>query len=163
MIDKAGYRDITQEAVWSVSSSQNGFGIENLFDGSKETFWQTDALLPHQIIGVFSRQTYISRLEFLVNQIDDNYVPLECEISIGSGPSCMQSLGIFVFNSSIGWNIFYIEKETVAILITIQKNKNDGRNSRIRLFNCRGHLNTPCIDKSIAFKSVELTRHLTIR
>ena len=163
MIDNTPFRDITKEAIWSVSSSQNGFGIENLFDGSKDTFWQTDSLLPHQIIGVFSKQTFISRIEFLVNQVDYNYVPLECEISIGSGPSCMQSLGTFIFNPNIGWNVFEIQKETVAILISIQKNVKEGRNSKIRLLRCRGKLDTPCIDKSIAFIRPELTKHLTIR
>ena len=157
------FRDVTKEAIWSSSSAQNGFGIEHLFDGQKETFWQTDALLPHQLFAVFSKQTFISTIQIYVNQLDDNYVPLICEISIGSGPSCMVSLGTFTFSVGTGWNTFSIQKETVAIVISIQKNVKEGRNSRIRLLKCFGRMETRCIDKSIAFVRPELTKYLTIR
>ena len=157
------YKDITKEAVWSVSSSQNGYGIGNLFDGSKETFWQTDSIIPHQIIGVFPKQTHVSSIAMYVSLADDNYVPLECRIEVGSGPSCMSVLGKFTFEIIDGWNVFPIHKDIAAILISIEKNIKDGRNSRVRMLKCYGGIRTNCIDPSIAFIKPELTRHLTIR
>ena len=33
-------RDISQQAVWSVSSCKQGYGVQNLRDGNVGTYWQ---------------------------------------------------------------------------------------------------------------------------
>lgn len=33
-------RDISQQAVWSVSSCKQGYGVQNLRDGNTGTYWQ---------------------------------------------------------------------------------------------------------------------------
>lgn len=157
------FNNITSQAVWSVSSTQPGSGIENLFDGNKDTYWQSAGTLPHQIIAQFSRKTFISLVKIAVSTLDDNYAPFQIEISVGNHPNSMESLGKFTLEVINGVNTFSIEKEAIFLAILITRNYNDGKNSRVRSLQIFGNVRTPSPEPSLYFVRPELSQHLGIR
>ena len=42
-------REIGEEAVWSLSTAKPGNGVDQLRDGSPDTYWQSDGGQPHLI------------------------------------------------------------------------------------------------------------------
>ncbi len=47
--DLPGRREIGGEAVWSLSTAKPGNGVDQLRDGSVDTYWQSDGTQPHLI------------------------------------------------------------------------------------------------------------------
>lgn len=88
--DAGSQRDISTEAVWSLSSCKvgrrilsppvllvtEGFGINQLLDERVETYWQSDGPQPHTITIEFQKYTEISfLLMYLDYKLDESYTP----------------------------------------------------------------------------------------
>ncbi|EAY00666.1 F5/8 type C domain containing protein [Trichomonas vaginalis G3] len=157
------FNNITSQAVWTVSSTQPGSGIQNLFDGNRDTYWQSDGNLPHQIIAQFAKKMFISVVKIAVSTQDDNYAPLQVDIQTGNDPNSMNSKGTFAIENFNGVNTFHIEIEAIFLAILIVRNLNDGKNSKIRSLQVFGSLRTISPEPSFAFKKPELAMHLGIR
>lgn len=89
-IEAGNQRDISSEAVWSLSSCKvgmspfytssmmrlEGFGINQLLDERTLNFWQSDGPQPHIITIEFQKYTEISfLLLYLDFKSDESYTP----------------------------------------------------------------------------------------
>ena len=52
----AARREISNLAVWSVTSAKPGNGVELLRDGRDDTYWQSDGTQPHLVNIQFQRK-----------------------------------------------------------------------------------------------------------
>lgn len=78
------FEDVTQEAVWEVSSAKPGTGVGYLIDNRPDTFWQSDHYAPHSITATFKRCIRFARVELLLNYLlDDSYTPKVIQIRLG--------------------------------------------------------------------------------
>ena len=84
-LEDADCRELGSEAVFTISSSKPGNGVEQLRDGSLETYWQSDGAFPHYINIQFLRKVTISRLcLFLDYTLDESYTPKKISVSYGT-------------------------------------------------------------------------------
>lgn len=78
-------RDLSKEAVWSVSTAKPGNGVEQLLDSSTDTYWQSDGPQPHLISAQFSAKFKLSEvLLYLSFEQDESYTPAILSIRVGS-------------------------------------------------------------------------------
>jgi anaphase-promoting complex subunit 10 len=147
------YREITKSALWTVSTVKGGYAISSMFNRSKEDFWQSDAIPSHWIGTQFSEQTFISKLSiFLAVDKDDTYTPVELVISIGNDPTSLtEPLRLQ------GWVDIDLNISTIFLKVSVTKNHQGGRDSRIRQIRLFGAMYSPCIDPRVYFFSRELT------
>ena len=52
-------RDLTSEAVWTLSTCKQGFGVQQLLDRRLTTYWQSDGAQPHLMDIQFLRRTAV--------------------------------------------------------------------------------------------------------
>eukprot|EP00871_Galdieria_phlegrea_P001419 jgi/Galph1/2278/GphlegSOOS_G918.1 len=80
-----GLDDLSDSAIWSVSSSKVGNGVDKLRDGKIDTFWQSDGILPHVVNIQFNAKTRICELRlFLDYRYDESYTPQKIAIRTGN-------------------------------------------------------------------------------
>uniref|UniRef100_A0A915N1L4 Anaphase-promoting complex subunit 10 n=1 Tax=Meloidogyne javanica TaxID=6303 RepID=A0A915N1L4_MELJA len=130
--------DISNEAVWTLSSAKEGMGIHQLLDDREDTFWQSDGLQPHTITIEFQRRTPI---DFLVVYLD--YKLDEIQIQTGSSVLDLEDPKTVTFSEPTGWQLIDLRKEKTskkqqssqqafAIVIQIVQNHQNGRDTHIR-------------------------------
>ncbi len=56
LVQDAARREISNLAVWSVTSAKPGNGVELLRDGRDDTYWQSDGTQPHLVNIQFQRK-----------------------------------------------------------------------------------------------------------
>ncbi|KAJ1447269.1 anaphase-promoting complex, subunit 10/DOC domain-containing protein [Pelagophyceae sp. CCMP2097] len=79
------FREIGDEAVWSLSSAKPGNGVEQIRDDSVETYWQSDGGQPHLINVQFHRKMHILEIAFYLDYtLDESYTPKKISIRLGS-------------------------------------------------------------------------------
>jgi anaphase-promoting complex subunit 10 len=79
-------RELGKEALcWQLSSAKPGNGVEQIRDGSNETYWQSDGLKqPHWIQVHFARRVAISHVcLYLDYSLDESYTPKRLAIHHG--------------------------------------------------------------------------------
>ncbi|PVU92154.1 hypothetical protein BB561_003990 [Smittium simulii] len=65
--------DISENALWAVSSYKQGYPLANMRDSDEETFWQSEGILPHFITAEFTSIVKISvMLVFIFEKINYN-------------------------------------------------------------------------------------------
>ncbi|CAE7038121.1 APC10 [Symbiodinium natans] len=89
------FRDLGPEAAWSLSSAKQGNGVEQLRDGSTDTFWQSDGPQPHLINIQFQRKVKVSEICFYVCfKIDESYTPSRISVRIGTAHHDLQEVQV---------------------------------------------------------------------
>jgi hypothetical protein len=87
-VDSASHsplRDLSTHAVWSVSTAKPGNGVDQLLDGSDDTYWQSDGPQPHCISAQFSSKFKVSEVRlFLSYEQDESYTPSIVSVRVGS-------------------------------------------------------------------------------
>ncbi|PXF48752.1 Anaphase-promoting complex subunit 10 [Gracilariopsis chorda] len=84
-LGEEGMRDLTNQAVWTVSTAKPGNGVEQLLDGNPKTYWQSDGLQPHTITAHFSSKVKISEIQLHLNfEADESYTPAFVSVQAGS-------------------------------------------------------------------------------
>lgn len=97
-------KDVTEEAIWEVSSAKAGTGVMDLIDKRDDTFWQSNHQTPHSIFARFPRLQYLSRVEILLNAaLDDSYTPKIIVVKVGLSKSMMSTIAEFRFTHPLGW------------------------------------------------------------
>ncbi|CAK8989456.1 unnamed protein product [Durusdinium trenchii] len=98
------HRDLGQEAAWSLSSAKQGNGVEQLRDGSTESFWQSDGPQPHLINIQFQRKVKVSEIcLFVCFKIDESYTPSRISIRIGTAHHDLQEVQLLELKEPDGW------------------------------------------------------------
>ncbi len=84
-LEDADSRELGNEAVFTISSSKPGNGVEQLRDNSLETYWQSDGQFPHYINIQFLRKVTINKLcLYLDYSLDESYTPKKISVSYGT-------------------------------------------------------------------------------
>ncbi len=82
----AQLREIGAMAVWTVTSSKPGCGVEMLRDGKTDTYWQSDGVNPHYITIQFPKRVQILELRIYIDiKQDESYTPNKITIKAGNG------------------------------------------------------------------------------
>lgn len=88
------YREIGKEALcWQLSSAKPGNGVEQIRDGSTNTYWQSDGVKqPHWIQVHFARRVAISHVcLYLDYALDESYTPKRVSVHHGMTSQDLQS------------------------------------------------------------------------
>lgn len=103
-LDLSDKLEIGSKAHWSVSSCKPGFGVEQLRDGSLETYWQSDGALPHFVNIQFTKRINLTFLYFYVNYgQDESYTPHVVRLRVGSNFHDLQDIASITLEQPQGW------------------------------------------------------------
>lgn len=111
-------RDLSELAVWTVSTAKPGNGVERLLDPSPKTFWQSDGPQPHTISAQFACKVKVSEVRLrLWFKEDESYTPAIISVLVGSS---FHDLRVVRRNKEVvrptGWLRIPLGKESVAAL-----------------------------------------------
>ncbi|XP_078481401.1 anaphase-promoting complex subunit 10-like isoform X2 [Ciona intestinalis] len=85
LLEKESLREIGHQAVWSVSSCKQGYGVNSLRDNSLETYWQSDGTQPHMVNVQFKQKTTIHSVGVYTDyKADESYTPSRLSVSVGN-------------------------------------------------------------------------------
>ena len=77
-------RDISHQAVWTLSSCKSGYGVENLIDNCLDSFWQSDGPQPHLVNMQFKQKTKIKDICIYADyKSDESYTPSRIIVKAG--------------------------------------------------------------------------------
>ncbi|KAF7730245.1 Anaphase-promoting complex subunit 10 [Apophysomyces ossiformis] len=140
---QSGGREIADhEAIWSVSTFRQGWGIQNLRDNNPLTFWQSDSqnpLIPHTIDLVFLQATLIKQVSLFIDYFqDESYTPMQ--VSIRGGTTCrdLQEIMRLECEETVGWqnaDFISVVGEPLRIFrlqIAILNTRLSGRDTHVR-------------------------------
>ncbi|XP_068200919.1 anaphase-promoting complex subunit 10-like [Palaemon carinicauda] len=98
-----GRLDVGKDAVWSVSSSQEGFGVEELMDPSPDTYWKSCGALPHLITLQFKKRTTLDDLSvYLDHEVDRISIPTRLSIRCGRDLNHLQEIKVVNLSNPCG-------------------------------------------------------------
>nr|CCC94564.1 putative anaphase promoting complex, subunit 10-like protein [Trypanosoma congolense IL3000] len=105
-----------QDAVWSVSSAKHGNGVMCLLDGSHDTFWQSDGVVPHVISIDFARLTSVAVVAIYLDFAEDNsYTPRKMRVQAGTHNGDMADAVTVVVDDPQGWVLIQMAPETETL------------------------------------------------
>ena len=97
-------REIGHEAVWSLSTAKPGNGVEQIRDGSCDTYWQSDGSHPHLINIQFARRASVSSVAFYLDyNLDESYTPKRMSIRAGMTHHDLVEVRVVELNEPVGW------------------------------------------------------------
>lgn len=116
------FRDIGDEAVWSLSTAKPGNGVDELRDQNLETYWQSDGGQPHLINLQFHRKMSISEIAFYLDySLDESYTPKKMSIRCGTTFHDLVEVRNVELNEPTGWVIIPLlppKRDTGNALLT---------------------------------------------
>ena len=166
-IDCAGMEDLTELALWQVSSSKTDHHLYHMLnkripmDPSKKTldlhdpalmqtlrmnqtdFWQSDGSLPHNILIEWPNKAVEVHYAaiYLDKTYDESYTPREVAILSLAGPHTWIEFCCLELRSPTGWLLVpFNGLQTKGLQIQIISNYQEGRDSRIRAFRIFGKI-----------------------
>jgi anaphase-promoting complex subunit 10 len=132
-------REIGDQCVWTVSSCKHGYGVKNLRDGQRDTYWQSDGVQPHLINMEFQQKTAIKSIKVYLNyNTDESYTPNKIAVKAGTYFHDLQSVCIKEFDQPRGWEVIELRDKNLRpisaflLQIIIVSNHQNGRDCRIR-------------------------------
>jgi len=97
-------REIGDLAVWSLSTAKPGNGVEQIRDGSCDTYWQSDGSHPHFINIQFARRAAISCLSLYMDYaLDESYTPKKLCIRAGMTHHDLADIRSLELHEPQGW------------------------------------------------------------
>eukprot|EP00906_Rhabdomonas_costata_P025848 RCo036914 len=135
-----GMFEVSKHAVWSVSTAKHGNGVQQLLDGSPETFWQSDGAQPHVIDIQFNRLMRISELALYLDYVlDESYTPRKFSVRCGTSLQDLHEVHVLEIDEPKGWVRVPLKgddnKDYVCcncVEIAILENHQNGRDSHVR-------------------------------
>jgi anaphase-promoting complex subunit 10 len=137
-------REIGNQAVWSLSSCKPGFGVEQLRDGSLDTYWQSDGPQPHLINIQFRRKMTIHDICIYADyKADESYTPNRISIRVGAHFNDLTELEQIELNEPSGWVVIPLRESgpsdsdagpvrAFMLQIAILSNHQNGRDTHMR-------------------------------
>lgn len=126
-------REISDEAVWSISSCKPGYGVYQLLDNSYETFWQSDGSQPHLINVQFFKKTFISCVKIYTDfKLDESYTPKEISVRVGLHDHDLREIHKMELNEPVGWITIPLNTRAFLLQLAILSNHQNGRNTHLR-------------------------------
>ncbi|CAD5206274.1 unnamed protein product [Bursaphelenchus okinawaensis] len=134
-------RDISLEAVWSLSSCKvEGFGINQLLDDRTTLFWQSDGPQPHTITIEFQKYTEISfLLLYLDCKADESYTPQKIQVYTGHSILDLEDPPkTITLSEPVGWQAIDLRRDkqkfvrAFVVQVQILQNHQNGRDTHVR-------------------------------
>ncbi|RNF26234.1 anaphase promoting complex subunit 10 [Trypanosoma conorhini] len=92
------------DAVWTVSSAKHGNGVMCLLDGSHNTFWQSDGVLPHTVSVDYARLTPVAAVALYLDYVqDESYTPRRIRVQAGTHAGDMADVVSATADDPQGW------------------------------------------------------------
>ncbi|CAG9463031.1 unnamed protein product [Pedinophyceae sp. YPF-701] len=148
---RQGLEELGDRAVWSVSSSSQGHGVEALRDGDfTKTFWQSDGVAPHTVTASFYRKTEISEVYlYLDSEHDESYTPSHIVVLAGPREEELAEVGQATADHPQGWiRIGPLQAaggpaRAWVFVVAIVQNHQNGRDTKIRQLHMLGPKQEP--------------------
>eukprot|EP00919_Chromeraceae_sp_WS-2016_P029135 GHVR01069080.1.p1 GENE.GHVR01069080.1~~GHVR01069080.1.p1 ORF type:complete len:212 (+),score=42.65 GHVR01069080.1:30-638(+) len=98
------YIEIGNSATWTLSSAKPGNGVDQLRDGSLETFWQSDGSQPHTVTLQFEKYHDIARIDlYTSHKIDESYTPQDISVGVGTSIEDIEEVARVSLRTPEGW------------------------------------------------------------
>jgi len=116
-----------------------GFGVEQLRDGSVETYWQSDGQLPHLVNIQFRRKTTVCNVAVYTDyKLDESYTPSRISVRSGTNFNDLQEIEVIDLNEPAGWVVIPLKDlnerlvRAFMVQIAIIANHQQGRDTHLR-------------------------------
>ncbi|XP_060600729.1 anaphase-promoting complex subunit 10-like [Ruditapes philippinarum] len=159
------YREVGNQAVWSLSSCKAGFGVEQLRDDSYDSYWQSDGPQPHLVNIQFRRKTTIHDVCIYTDyKADESYTPNRVSIRAGTHFNDLVEVEQIELSEPIGWISVPLKDingksiRTFMIQIAILSNHQNGRDTHVRRIKIRAP-----VQKCPKFTSLEFNMRANLR
>lgn len=163
-------REVGGQAVWSLSSCKPGFGVEQLRDGSLETYWQSDGPQPHMVNIQFRRKMTIHDICIYADfKADESYTPNRLSIRAGNNVNELTEMELVELNEPCGWVVIPLRDmndkpvRTFMIQIAILSNHQNGRDTHMRHIKIHSPVQDILAVRNPAFTSTEMQIYSCIR
>lgn len=132
-------REIGRQAVWTLSTCKQGFGVEQLRDGDAESYWQSDGVQPHVVNIQFLKRSDVVSLRLYVDfKKDESYTPKKISVRSGTTFHDLQDIQTYDMEEPSGW--FDVPLETASgkplrtnlVQVAILENHQSGRDTHVR-------------------------------
>lgn len=169
--EKSGkIREVGSLAVWSLSSCKPGFGVDQLRDDNRDTYWQSDGPQPHLVNIQFRRKTTIQDVCIYADyKSDESYTPSRISVRTGNHFNDLQEVEIVELNEPTGWVIIPLtdasEKpiRTFMVQIAVLSNHQNGRDTHMRQIKIHSPVGDSSLTKFPNFTTVECAQYNCIR
>jgi anaphase-promoting complex subunit 10 len=176
-LDCGDLREVGSGAVLTISTAKSGNGVEQLRDGSLETFWQSDGAAPHTINIQFSRKMSVSKLCLYMDYtMDESYTSKKISIRSGTTQHDLVDISAIELHEPVGWCQINLRTEnshasgggtdtdseplrTHLLQVRILSMHQNGKDAHIRQL-C---VYSPRQETHSVFKTVDMTQYMTVR
>lgn len=170
-LDAADNRELGSEAVFTISSSKPGNGVEQLRDNNLETYWQSDGQFPHFINIQFLRKVSINKIcLYLDFSLDESYTPKKISLSHGASLHDLVDLTTVELNEPNGWIVIELSEpnftsedgfvdedkkylRTHLLQVKVLSMHQNGRDTHVRQIKILGPRNSPKVMANIPYDS----------
>lgn len=154
---KSVVREIGSQAVWSLSSCKPGFGVEQLRDNCKDTYWQSDGVQPHLVNIQFRRKTTVCEIKIFADyKLDESYTPNKISVRAGNHFHDLHEVALVELIEPCGWETIPLRDaddhpiRAFLIQIAVLGNHQNGRDTHIRQIK----INSPVEDTVLSVKKL---------
>jgi len=165
-------REVGGAATWSLSSCKPGFGVEQLRDGSTDSYWQSDGQLPHLVNIQFRRKTSIQSVALYTDyKLDESYTPTRVSVRGGTNFNDLQEMEVVDLSEPTGWVHIPLKDmnerlvRTFLLQIAVIQNHQQGRDTHLRQVKVFSPVCTRTVttaDNS-EFSSLEMKQYMYVR
>ncbi|KAK2165225.1 hypothetical protein LSH36_53g05032 [Paralvinella palmiformis] len=163
-------REVGNQAVWSLSSCKPGFGVDQLRDGSLDTYWQSDGPQPHLVNIQFRRKMTIQDIGIYADfKTDESYTPNRISIRVGNHFNDLTEVEQVDLNEPNGWvmipvlDIHQRPVRSFMIQIAVLSNHQNGRDTHMRQIKIHSPVQDISAAKHPSFTSVDMSQYATLR
>jgi anaphase-promoting complex subunit 10 len=183
-LDFSDGRELGSDAIFTISSSKPGNGVEQLRDNNLESYWQSDGSFPHWISVQFLKKTTINMVcIYLDYSLDESYTAKKISVCCGTSIHDLIEITNVELNEPIGWvqiplsdQSFRISNEsgdsfqnclrTHLLQVKILSMHQNGRDTHIRQIKILGPRESPRVMGNHfydEFKTQEMIQYASIR
>lgn len=110
------HRELGHHAVWTVSSAKYGNGVHQLRDGSADTFWQSDGVLPHFVRVEFAGLVPIHAVAISLSYAnDESYTPTKLSIRAGTHEGDIVEVAALEVDRPNGWILAMLVDDSIDV------------------------------------------------
>ncbi len=122
-----------------VGPARAGFGVDQLRDGTVETYWQSDGQLPHLVNIQFRRKTTVSDVAVYTDfKLDESYTPSKISVRCGTNFNDLQEIEVVDLSEPAGWVVVPLRDvderlvRTFMVQVAVIANHQQGRDTHLR-------------------------------
>ncbi|PAA83906.1 hypothetical protein BOX15_Mlig031849g2, partial [Macrostomum lignano] len=131
-------RDVSDQAIWWLSSCKPGYGVQNLMSDSLATYWQSDGPQPHLVNIQFRRKTAVCSLCVYVDfKQDESYTPSKLAVKAGNHFQDLEEVESVELLEPSGWVVIDLRsggrpRRAFILQLVVLANHQNGRDTHLR-------------------------------